>query len=58
VRDPVLDAVAEALGDGGDVLLERVDGRAPRPAARVVSQWKSVTYGAIPFASSSSTSRS
>ena len=42
VRDPVLDAVAEPLGDDLGVLDERLGGRARRPAARVLERLRRV----------------
>ena len=42
VRDPVADAVAEALGDRLDVFGERIDGVAHGPAARVLQHLRGV----------------
>ncbi len=41
-RDPAVDAVAEAAGDGADVLLERVDGPPRRPAAFVLEHLREI----------------
>ena len=64
VRDPVAHAVAETRRDDLGVLGERLDGVALGPAARVLERLRQVPVverrrtGSIPFASSSSTSRS
>ena len=42
VRDPVADPVAEARGDGLDVLGERIDRVTRRPAARVLEHLRRV----------------
>ena len=63
VGDPVADAVAEALETASTYSANAStvsrDGQPPASSITCgVSQWKSVTKGAIPLPSSSSTSRS